>query len=86
MEIVMTKLRYFLFVVFGALFALSASAADGTSVLDTAATTAIKGGFDDLQATILGLINMAWPYLIAVAVILMAPRIVSRIIKAVGRG
>jgi len=66
---------------FGMFFAVFAQAA---SVLDTSTTTAITGGFTDLQDTILALINLAWPFLIAVAVILMTPRVVSKLIKLVG--
>jgi hypothetical protein len=85
MEIDMQKMRVWFMGLLLSFFALTASAA-GVSVLDTAATTAITGGLDDLQATILGLVNLAWPYLIAVAVVLMAPRLVSKIIHVVGRG
>lgn len=58
--------------------------AQAASVLDTATTTAITGGFTDLKDTLLSLLNVAWPFLIAVPVIMMSPRIVSRLIKLIG--
>lgn len=56
------------------------------SVLDTTTTTAITSGFTDMKDTLLGLLNVAWPFLIAVPVIMMAPRIVGKIVKMIGRG
>lgn len=56
------------------------------SVLDTTTTTAITGGFTDMKDTLIGLLNVAWPFLIAVPVIMMAPRIVGKIVKMIGRG
>jgi len=58
--------------------------AQAVSVLDTTTTTAITAGFTDLKDTLLGLLGVAWPFLIAVPVIMMAPRIVSRLIKLIG--
>jgi len=60
--------------------------ASATSVLDTTTTTAITSGFTDMKDTLLGLLQVAWPFLIAVPVIMMAPRIVSKLVKMIGRG
>ena len=60
--------------------------ASAASVLDTATLTDITGGFTDMKDTLLGLLGVAWPFLIAVPVIMMAPRIVSKIVKMIGRG
>jgi hypothetical protein len=60
--------------------------ANAASVLDTTTTTAITGGFTDMKDTLLGLLGVAWPFLIAVPVIMMAPRIVGKIVKMIGRG
>lgn len=65
---------------------LVAVGANATSVLDTTTTTAITGGFTDMKDTLIGLLNVAWPFLIAVPVIMMAPRIVGKIVKMIGRG
>lgn len=66
--------------------AVVAGPASATSVLDTATNTAITAGFTDMKDTLSGLLVLAWPYLIAVPVLMMAPRIVSKIIKLIGRG
>lgn len=68
----------------GALFV--AGQASAASVLDSGTLTAITGGFTDMKDTLLGLLNVAWPFLIAVPVIMMAPRIVGKIVKMIGRG
>lgn len=60
--------------------------AQAASVLDTTTTTAITSGFTDMKDTLLGLLAVAWPFLIAVPVIMMAPRIVSKLVKMIGRG
>lgn len=79
----MQQLRAFVFVLIATLFAFGAQAA---SVLDTSTTTAITSGFTDMKDTLLGLLAVAWPFLIAVPVIMMAPRIVSKLVKMIGRG
>lgn len=79
----MIAIRSYVFGLVAALFAFSAQAA---SVLDTPTLTAIGGGFTDMKDTLLGLLAVAWPFLIAVPVIMMAPRIVSKIVKMIGRG
>jgi len=63
-----------------------AGAANAASVLDAATTTAITGGFTDMKDTIIALLGVAWPFLIAVPVIMMSPRIVGRLVKMIGRG
>jgi len=60
--------------------------AAAASVLDTTTTTAITSGFTDMKDTLLALLGVAWPFLIAVPVIMMAPRIVSKLVKMIGRG
>jgi hypothetical protein len=77
----MTRFKTWLFAFFAAVCAVPAFA---TSVLDTATTTAITGGFTDLQDTILDLLTIVWPFLIGVAVIMMTPRIVTKLIHMVG--
>jgi hypothetical protein len=66
-----------------AALATVAGAASATSVLDSTTTTAITGGFTDLKDTILALLGVAWPFLIAVPVVLAAPRIVSKLVKQI---
>ncbi|MDL1889324.1 hypothetical protein FBQ96_07040 [Nitrospirales bacterium NOB] len=77
------KLKQYLVAAVVAAVSVGANAA---SVLDTTTTTAITGGFTDMKDTLLGLLNVAWPFLIAVPVIMMAPRIVGKIVKMIGRG
>ena len=73
--------------VFAAFLSVLASfSAQAASVLDTSTTTAITAGFTDMKDTLLGLLSVAWPFLIAVPVIMMAPRIVSKLVKMIGRG
>lgn len=67
-------------------FVVAVGPANAASVLDTATLTDITGGFTDMKDTLLGLLGVAWPFLIAVPVIMMAPRIVSKIVKMIGRG
>ena len=66
--------------------ALVAGPVHAASVLDTTTTTAITSGFTDMKDTLLALLGVAWPFLIAVPVIMMAPRIVSKLVKMIGRG
>ncbi len=62
---------------------VAAGAASAASVLDTTTTTAITGGFTDMKDTVLALLGVAWPFLIAVPVVLQAPRIVGRLVKMI---
>lgn len=65
---------------------LGVDQAQAASVLDTSTTTAITAGFTDMKDTLIALLNVAWPFLIAVPVLMMAPRIVSKLVKMIGRG
>lgn len=82
-EFVQTKAGEVTLVTGGTLLSLQAEAA---SVLDTSTTTQITSGFTDMKDTLLALLGVAWPFLIAVPVIMMAPRIVSKLVKMIGRG
>lgn len=53
------------------------------SVLDAGTTTAITAGFTDLKDTIIALLGVAWPFLIAVPVVMMSPKIVKGLIRAI---
>lgn len=79
----MKKFQVWLFALLAMCFAVGAHAA---SVLDTTTLTAIEAGFTDMKDTILALLNSAWKYLIAVPILMMAPRIVSKFVKLIGRG
>jgi len=79
----LNKFKQYAAAAFLSVLAVSANAA---SVLDTTTTTAITGGFTDMKDTLLALLNVAWPFLIAVPVIMMSPRIVGKIVKMIGRG
>ncbi|MDR3298866.1 MAG: hypothetical protein LBU43_02395 [Candidatus Accumulibacter sp.] len=70
---------------FFAMFYSFACFAVAASVLDSTTTTAISDGFGNLQATILDLLSLAWPFLIAVGVILMTPRIVKKLIGLIAK-
>lgn len=79
--------KFFVSLLFVAAAALGFSeVALAASVLDTTTTTAITSGFTDMKDTLLALLGVAWPFLIAVPVIMMAPRIVSKLVKMIGRG
>jgi hypothetical protein len=78
----MKKLQVWLFTLFCTL--LVVFEAQAASVLDAATTTAIGSGFTDMQDTILGLLTVAWPYVLGVGVLLMTPGIVIKIIKKIG--
>ena len=67
----------------GSGIALAAGSAMAASVLDTSTTTAITGGFTDMKDTVLALLGVDWPFLIAVPVVLQAPRIVGRLVKMI---
>lgn len=81
------RLKKFASAVLVGVIGLAASAgAQAASVIDTATLTLITSGFTDMKDTLLGLLGVAWPFLIAVPVIMMAPRIVGKIVKMIGRG
>lgn len=51
------------------------------SVLDTATKTAVTAGFTDMKDTVLDLLSVAWPYIIAGSVILATPSIVKSLLR-----
>lgn len=59
---------------------LSASV-QAASVLDTATKTAVTAGFTDMKDTVLDLLSVAWPYIIAGSVILATPSIVKSLLR-----
>lgn len=67
------------------LFALSffgfVASASAASVLDTATTTAITTGWTDLKDTVLALMTIAWPYMLSLIALMMAPRLVAKMFK-----
>lgn len=65
---------------------VAAGAANAASVIDATTTTAIGAGFTDMKDTLSALLTIAWPFLIAVPVLMMAPRIVGKLVKMIGRG
>lgn len=54
-------------------------AANAASVLDAATKTAMESGFTDVKDTFVDVITTAFPVLLAVIAITLAPRIVKRI-------
>jgi len=81
----MSLKQVFVFLI-AVMLSLIGVAAHAASVLDTGTTTQITSGFTDMKDTLLALLGVAWPFLIAVPVIMMAPRIVSKLVKMIGRG
>ena len=71
----MKKLALPLAAVFGATQAFAAS------VLDTTAKTAITTGFGNMQDTALDLLSTSWPFLLGVAAVLFAPKMVKHLIR-----
>ena len=61
------------------LFAFTQSFA--ASVLDTTAKTAITTGFGNMQDTALDLLSTSWPFLLGVAAVLFAPKMVKHLIR-----
>lgn len=57
--------------------------AHATSVLDSAAKTAITTGFTDMKDTALDVVSTSWPFLLGVMAIMFGPKIVSRLAKSV---
>lgn len=68
------------FVASASALALSASV-QAASVLDTATKTAVTAGFTDMKDTVLDLLSVAWPYIIAGSVILATPSIVKSLLR-----
>lgn len=59
---------------------LVSAQAQAASVIDTATKTAISSGFTDLKDTILDLLGVSYPFMIAGAVLLATPQIVKGLI------
>jgi len=53
-------------------------------VLDTAAKTAITTGFTNVQDTALDLLSTSWPFVLSVAAIMFAPRMVKHLLRVMG--
>lgn len=53
--------------------------AQAASVLDAAAKTAISTGYENIQDTALDVVTTAWPFMLALVAIFLAPRIVVRL-------
>lgn len=61
-------------------FVLSGSV-QAASVLDTATKTAVTAGFTDMKDTLLDVLSVAWPYVIAGSVLLATPSIVKSLLR-----
>lgn len=62
-----------------------AGQASAASVLTVEMETALTAGFTDLKDTATDLIATAWPFVIGIAVVLMAPKIVQKLLHMAGR-
>lgn len=51
------------------------------SVLDAATKTAVTSGFTDMKDTLLDVLGVAWPYVIAGSVLLATPQIVKSLLR-----
>lgn len=51
------------------------------SVLDAATKTAVTSGFTDMKDTLLDVLTVAWPYIIAGSVLLATPSIVKSLLR-----
>lgn len=60
---------------------LVAAQAHATSVLDAAARTAITSGFTDTQDTAIDLLSSSWRYVLGMAAIMLAPKILKRLVN-----
>lgn len=63
--------------------AVAATQAHATSVLDTAAKTAITTGFTDMKDTALDVLSTSWPFILGIMAIMFGPKIVKRLAKSV---
>lgn len=61
-------------------FVLSGSV-HAASVLDAATKTAVTSGFTDMKDTLLDVLTVAWPYIIAGSVLLATPSIVKSLLR-----
>lgn len=59
---------------------LSASV-QAASVLDAATKTAVTSGFTDMKDTLLDVLTVAWPFIIAGSVLLSTPAIVKSLLR-----
>jgi hypothetical protein len=57
--------------------------AHATSVLDTAAKTAITSGFTDMKDTALDVVSTSWPFVLGITAVMFGPKIVKRLAKSV---
>jgi hypothetical protein len=55
--------------------------ASATSVLDTGTQAAVTSGFTDVKDTFLDVVTIAFPFLLGIIAIMLAPRIVKRIAR-----
>lgn len=56
------------------------------TVIDTATKSAITSGFTDMKDTMLDLLGVGFPFVVAGAVIMASPRIVKGLIKLASGG
>jgi hypothetical protein len=75
------KFAAFVGVAVGGLASLNASA---TTLIDATMSTALDSGFTDLKDTVIDLVGTAWPYVIGITAVLIAPRLVKRLMKSIG--
>ncbi len=59
----------------------AAAQSQAASVIDATTKTAITTGFGDMKDTMLDLLSVGWPYLIAGTVILASPGIVKSLLR-----
>ena len=74
------KQKFVAIVAAGSAVALSASV-QAASVLDAATKTAVTSGFTDMKDTLLDVLTVAWPYIIAGSVLLATPGIVKSLLR-----
>jgi hypothetical protein len=60
-----------------------AAQAHATSVLDSAAKTAITTGFTDMKDTALDVLSTSWPFILGIMAIMFGPKIVKRLASSV---
>lgn len=58
-----------------------AGSVQAASVLDTATKTAVTSGFTDMKDTLLDVLGVAWPFVIAGSVLLATPSIVKSLLR-----
>lgn len=65
----------------GLMAVVAGAQAQAASVIDATTKTAITTGFGDMKDTMLDLLSVGWPYLIAGSVILASPGIVKSLLR-----